>query len=488
MTATAPLVSLCVPTHDGRVQVLGELLSGALAQAASIPDQVEICVSDNASQDGTQALVAELAEGAPCRLAYTRHASDAGLAANLLSAVGLARGRYCWLLGSDDLLAARALERVCELIGELPHGTGYAVGALHVDATDPSLRSRALPRAFHPPGDRARMVVGTDAVYDECGNSWCAISWTLAERQSWLRWAKRLERQIHANPVFPQVVVLAAMAAEQPRWGWLAETLVLQRNATTFLFEDGRAPLASRWTTIIAAVAAAWAGALGGRDTARWRRRMRLISQVWGRAVDIRATKLYERPPLAAQAGLAKACLQSFWPVRHYWREVLPASLQPVWLTRALYGVQARSPARVELAAAVPQRLSARSVHELAVTVRNTGDRSTAQDGTSAVAVTQQWYPDGSGALSAEQLELNESASLPQLVPLRIRPGRQATAHVALYAPCSPGVYRLELRPHQHGYGWLDEVAGATRLTALVEVAAAATPGPAHEAAPSTHR
>ena len=44
-------LSICIPTHDGRREQLREAVESVLTQSK---DGVEICISDNASEDGTQ--------------------------------------------------------------------------------------------------------------------------------------------------------------------------------------------------------------------------------------------------------------------------------------------------------------------------------------------------------------------------------------------------------------------------------------------------
>jgi glycosyltransferase involved in cell wall biosynthesis len=472
-----PLISICVPTHDGRRDVLCELVEGLIGQVGDVPSRVEICVSDNASCDGTAECIGELSRDCACRLVYRRHPENLGMARNLLAAVALARGTYCWLLGSDDLLAEGALRRACALIDALPEATGYVVGAVHVDAGDPTIRSRALPRAFHPPGDRTRAIEGLDRIYDECGNAWCALSWSVVKRESWLRASQRHEQLLLAHPVFPQVVILAAMAAESPRWGWLAEPLVRQRNATTFLFEQLDAPLADRWTQIIGGVSGAWGAVLGGRTTSRWRGRMRRLHEVWGSAADVRATKLYDSPMLRSQLRLAAACLGAFWPSSNYWREVLSASVMPVWMTRARYGVKGRrwprrreaERAQLTLRGSLPCRIVAGGVEGVTVEVRNEGRRSILPDGPGVVTIGQRWRTAGQ-VLGRHELGLNELAALPQSLPHIVRRRNAIRAEVVLYAPVRAGSYRAEVLLHQHGYGWLSHSNGSELIAGDVEV------------------
>ena len=87
-----PVLSVCIPTHNGRAGTLSVLIENLIEQARGLPNLVEVCVSDNASGDETAEIVADLAARATCPVRYRRHPHDLGLVANLLSAVELARG------------------------------------------------------------------------------------------------------------------------------------------------------------------------------------------------------------------------------------------------------------------------------------------------------------------------------------------------------------------------------------------------------------
>ncbi|MCU1489210.1 MAG: antigen biosynthesis abequosyltransferase RfbV, partial [Acidimicrobiaceae bacterium] len=100
-SARQPLLSLCIPTHHGRAAQLDRLLTGIAAQLP--PDgSVEVCVSDNGSRDATQEVLERHRVPLGDRLVTGRNEANLGLTRNLLRVVELARGRFCWLLGSDD--------------------------------------------------------------------------------------------------------------------------------------------------------------------------------------------------------------------------------------------------------------------------------------------------------------------------------------------------------------------------------------------------
>ncbi len=64
---------------------------------------IEVCISDNASVDGTSDLVEGWAQqNASIPVEYFRHSENVGPDANYLAAAGLAKGEYIWLMGSDD--------------------------------------------------------------------------------------------------------------------------------------------------------------------------------------------------------------------------------------------------------------------------------------------------------------------------------------------------------------------------------------------------
>ena len=477
---SGPLISVCIPTHHGRAGTLSVLVEDLIAQAQSLPDVVEVCVSDNASDDGTAEVMADLAVRASCPVRYRRLPEDLGLTANLLSAVELASGQYCWLMGSDDILEEGGLGRALELIESLPGLTGYLVGAVYVDSEDPQKRSRQLPRAFHPPGAVSRRIDGIDAIYEQCGNSWILLSWNIVARDAWNVAADRHRDLLLAHPVYPQIVVLAMMARARPQWGWLAEPLVRQRNALTFLFESGEVPLADRWSELIEGISAVWADIVGGRNNRRWRRRMRMVARVWGSAEDVRGTKLYDQPPVGSQIRLARAMIGAFWPVRDYWRDVMVATLMPVWLTRMRHGsaggwLARRAtfrPGQLVLSGQLPRRLSAGSVASMDVLMRNAGPGTVPTTGPDAVTIAQRWWSADGLPLEWARFRTNELAGMSRPVPHTVRGGRSVSTEISLYAPIDPGTYRLEIVAHQPGR-WLDEAGVAAALTAAVDVTAA---------------
>jgi abequosyltransferase len=425
---------------------------------------VELCVSDNASADGTQELVQAANGRLPCRVVYHRQAENVGLARNLLQVVELASGRFCWLLGSDDLIAPGGLRAVCDAVRREPDATGHVIAGMDVDPVDPSLRSRQPPRDFHPPGEGAAVYETAADTFAACGNAWTAISWNVLDRRAWLRAAREHRGLVLAHPTWPQVVTMGLMARERARWAWWPDPVVLhRRNADPFLFERSPTSIADRWAELVGGLAAAW-GALLGRGTPAWHARMRALATVWGSASDARAAKLYERPSLRAQARLAVTWTRAFWKVPGWPRHVLPALACPAWLTtlrhsptRGTVGAGPLQPPgdRVAVDAELPARLAAGGSRQVLVQVRNDGARTLPVTGPHAVGLWQRWTVS-SRWLRPEEVGLNALAAAPLGLPGPVAPGQSVAAWVALLPPREPGRYRLAVAAHQHGLGWLD--------------------------------
>ena len=107
-----PLVSFCIPVYN-RQDYIEHTLSSILCQDCSFP--YEIVVSDNCSTDSTVDVVKRMMTR-DSRVHLIENESNLGADLNYLKAVSGARGYYCWLFGSDDILLPGGLGRVCDIL------------------------------------------------------------------------------------------------------------------------------------------------------------------------------------------------------------------------------------------------------------------------------------------------------------------------------------------------------------------------------------
>lgn len=117
-----PKVTIGIPTFN-RAHFLSQSLGSALSQ--SLHD-VEILVSDNASTDTTEALVAATGEG---RVRYVKQATNIGAIRNFQALMDLASAEYFCLLQDDDMIFPDLASRACAALQQNPDAAWYAAYA-----------------------------------------------------------------------------------------------------------------------------------------------------------------------------------------------------------------------------------------------------------------------------------------------------------------------------------------------------------------------
>jgi glycosyltransferase involved in cell wall biosynthesis len=109
----APFVSVCVPQYN-RTSFLVEACRSIAAQSFQ---DFEVCISDDCSTDGREQELLSYLEQSGLRYVWARQNKNRRYDGNLRSAIALARGEYCFLLGNDDAMAtAETLARVAALL------------------------------------------------------------------------------------------------------------------------------------------------------------------------------------------------------------------------------------------------------------------------------------------------------------------------------------------------------------------------------------
>lgn len=106
---TSPRVTVAIPTYN-RARFLREAIESALAQTVR---ELEVVVSDNASDDDTAAVVASFDDP---RLRYSRLDSNIGLHGNLTRCLRAGSAPYLAILQDDDALAPTNVERKLEAL------------------------------------------------------------------------------------------------------------------------------------------------------------------------------------------------------------------------------------------------------------------------------------------------------------------------------------------------------------------------------------
>lgn len=108
--ANDKLLTIAIPTYN-RSKLLARTLESVLPQADG---SVEVLVSDNASTDDTDKIMADI-----CRryeVTYIRNQNNIGPDANFLQCMRLSKGKYFLLLGSDDIMTENALGKILNFL------------------------------------------------------------------------------------------------------------------------------------------------------------------------------------------------------------------------------------------------------------------------------------------------------------------------------------------------------------------------------------
>jgi glycosyltransferase involved in cell wall biosynthesis len=141
-----PLLTIAIPTYN-RARNLRELLSLLFDQLATEP-RVELIVSDNASSDETPAVIEEFRQlGHSFR--YIRNETNTGPDGNILQCFEQARGKYVWIFGDDDILAADAIGVVTTCLDADEYDLVCVDCFAYRDSQIPkALRSRQVPTLY----------------------------------------------------------------------------------------------------------------------------------------------------------------------------------------------------------------------------------------------------------------------------------------------------------------------------------------------------
>ena len=122
------LLSICIPTRN-RAPFLRSLLdtiSKQMREAGLSAREVKVYVSDNASEDGTD----EMCKGFHQVLdgfVYSRNVRNIGGDENIFHVRTLAKGRFQWVLGDDELIMTGALKKLICLLRDTNPGLVIAI-------------------------------------------------------------------------------------------------------------------------------------------------------------------------------------------------------------------------------------------------------------------------------------------------------------------------------------------------------------------------
>ncbi len=229
-----PDLSICIPSYN-RAALLGELLERiAVELPGTLQGRVEVVVSDNASPDDTPAIARQYTSRIQ-RLTYVRQAENIGPDRNFLASVAAASGRYCWLMGDDDMPEPSAIVRILQLLDEHPDIAGMSVDRFG-RSFDLRVRRSEDDLAHFP---TSTMLVGAETVFTRLTEYIGFLSAQIVRREFWGDVVRERPVEEFLNG-YVHMYVFAEMLKRNPRWLVVKERLVTWRADNDSFMGAGR--------------------------------------------------------------------------------------------------------------------------------------------------------------------------------------------------------------------------------------------------------
>lgn len=235
------LLSICVGTFN-RAEYIAATLDSIIDQAT---EECEIVVSDNASTDATEEVVAKCAQRF-ARLRYSRHPTNQGMDRNFDRAVELAAGKYCWLFADDDLMKSGAIASVLRALRQQP---SVVMTNLELRNSSMSISLKAGLLAFDT--DRHYKPSELDRLFLDVQKTAWYLSTNIIRRDLWL--SRRREPYYGTLFLYVAVIFQAPPPADVIV---LAEPLVAFRTSMQNSYSSRMGEiLLSTWPTVVASLA-----------------------------------------------------------------------------------------------------------------------------------------------------------------------------------------------------------------------------------------
>lgn len=233
-------LSICIPTHHGRARYLVELIESILRQIdAEIQDDIEICISDNASTDGTELLIANIGKVSPVAIKYSRFPLNMGGVRNFVKVIEMAEADYCWLIGSDDVVIDNSIVRILHILRENPSIGGLTVNKLNFDnnldyciGPDPEIILPIEPI-------KSRLYDSFDEVMFNLGFLFTYMSAHVFRRNGWIALINLHGLDyISSFRHFPHTFLISSIAKKYNTWMWVTDYCVIQRLDNFCLMQE----------------------------------------------------------------------------------------------------------------------------------------------------------------------------------------------------------------------------------------------------------
>lgn len=277
-------LSICIATFN-RAELLGQTLDSIIAQ---MTDDCEIVISDNASTDSTEQVVAEYASKFN-RIRYCRQETNKGVDYNFDNVVEIAHGEYCWLMSDDDLMKPGAVERVLSAIC-----LDFSLIILNYEFKDFDMSRVLQQRALDFTSDRIYGPDEASRLFEEAGDKLWFIGNIVIKRATWMA----RERQKYYGSLFIHIAVMF----QKPMPGEtlvIANPLVSYRMGNAHTYSPQSIEIAFvKWPSLIESMALSASARSKVRSVEPWKNpRWLLVLRGWDK-YSLKEYRRWVRPRL----------------------------------------------------------------------------------------------------------------------------------------------------------------------------------------------
>ena len=204
------VLSLCITTRN-RLTPLSRLIEELAGQ---MTDAIELVIVDGASIDGTQEYLESVSKRCPkirCKLETTNSGIDRGYD----ECVGLASGRYCWLLSDDDQIIQGGINSVLQvmLLGD------FDLIVANSQVWDVSLTKCLIKKQIRIKNNIIYQGGDIDSLFSETAAVASFIGSIIVKREMWLKRERKLYYDswfIHLGVIFQRQLDCGAIVMADP--------------------------------------------------------------------------------------------------------------------------------------------------------------------------------------------------------------------------------------------------------------------------------
>ena len=154
------LLSICIPTYN-RPEHLKNCLNSICAQKSR---NFEVCISDNASNVDINKIIKPFKK--KIKIRYRRNKKNMGLAMNVYNVALMAKGKFIWFLGDDDLVTNNSVIYLLILIKRNNKINFFWLNSYHLDVSFIKKNSKKFNIKYLPKNLKTHSPLKRDKIID----------------------------------------------------------------------------------------------------------------------------------------------------------------------------------------------------------------------------------------------------------------------------------------------------------------------------------